>query len=90
MTFEDQLNALIFFHMEEHTSAQHLLQFLEDVIAPKDEIKKNSFSEAISLKRRLISRKIRKAINQRRRHIALFVKMQGKVVADATRFKLER
>ncbi|MBW2143740.1 MAG: IS4 family transposase, partial [Deltaproteobacteria bacterium] len=42
MTFEDQLKALIFFHLEEHTSAQHLLQVLEeddfarDVIAPEE------------------------------------------------------
>jgi hypothetical protein len=54
MTFEDQLKALIFFHLEEHTSAQHLLQVLEeddfarDVIAPEEGIKKSSFSEAIN------------------------------------------
>ena len=54
MTFEDQLKALIFFHLEEHTSAQHLLQVLEeddfarDVIAPEDGIKKSSFAEAIN------------------------------------------
>ena len=29
MTFEDQLNALIFFHLEEHTSARHLIQTLQ-------------------------------------------------------------
>jgi hypothetical protein len=40
MTFDDQLKTLIFFHLEEHTSAQHLLQFLEEddftrnIIAP--------------------------------------------------------
>jgi len=54
MTFEDQLKSLIFFHLEEHTSAQHLLQVLEeddfarDRIAPEDGIKKSSFSEAIN------------------------------------------
>ena len=54
MTFEDQLKALIFFHLEEHTSGQHLLQVLEedgfarDVIAPEEGIKKSSFSEAIN------------------------------------------
>ena len=54
MTFEDQLKALIFFHLEEHTSAQHLLQVLEeddfarDVIAPEEGIKKSSFAEAIN------------------------------------------
>jgi hypothetical protein len=52
MTFEDHLRALVFFHLEEHTSAQHLLQVLQEddfareVIAPKDGIKKSSFSEA--------------------------------------------
>ena len=54
MTFEDQLKALIFFHLEEHTSERHLLQVLEeddfarDVIAPKEGIKKSSFAEAIN------------------------------------------
>ena len=54
MTFDHQLKALIFFHLEEHTSAQHLLQVLEDddfarnVIAPEDGIKKSSFAEAIN------------------------------------------
>lgn len=52
MTFEDHLKALVYFHLEEHHSAQHLLQVLEqddfarDQIAPKDGIKKSSFSEA--------------------------------------------
>ena len=54
MTFEDQLKALIFFHLEEHTSARHLLQILEEddfargVIAPEEGIKKSSFAEAIN------------------------------------------
>ena len=54
MSFEEQLKALVFFHLEEHTSAQHLLQVLEEddfareVIAPKDGIKKSSFAEAIN------------------------------------------
>jgi len=52
MTLEDHLRALVFFHLEEHQSAQHLLQMLEEddfartSIAPKDGIKKSSFSEA--------------------------------------------
>lgn len=29
MSFQEQLNALIFFHLEEHTSGRHLLQVLE-------------------------------------------------------------
>ena len=54
MTFEDQLNALVFYHLEEHTSAQHLLQvlaeddFARNHIAPKQGIEKSSFSEAIN------------------------------------------
>jgi hypothetical protein len=52
MTFEDHLKSLIFFHLEEHTSAQHLLQVLEEddfarnFIAPEEGIKKSSFAEA--------------------------------------------
>ncbi len=54
MTFEDQLNALIFFHLEEHTSARHLIQVLKDDdfarthIAPEEGISRSSFSEAIN------------------------------------------
>jgi len=54
MTFEDQLNALIFFHLEEHTSARHLVQVLQEDdfasnnIAPEDGISRSSFSEAIN------------------------------------------
>ncbi len=54
MTFEDQLKILIFFHLEEHVSARHVLQVLEqddfarEHIAPEDGIKKSSFSEAIN------------------------------------------
>jgi hypothetical protein len=54
MEFEHQLNALILFHLEEQTSAQHLLQVLEEdsfahtEIAPPEGIKKSSFSEAIN------------------------------------------
>jgi len=54
MTFDEQLKALIFFHLEEHVSGQHLLQVLEaddfarDHIAPEEGIKKSSFAEAIN------------------------------------------
>jgi hypothetical protein len=54
MTFEDQLNALIFFHLEEHVSARHLIQTLKEDdfarinIAPEDGISRSSFSEAIN------------------------------------------
>ena len=49
MTLEDQLNALIYFHLEEHDSGRHLLQALEeddfarDHIVPQEGIKKSSF-----------------------------------------------
>jgi len=54
MTFEDQLNSLVYYHLEEHTSAQHLLQVLKEDdfarnhIAPREGIEKSSFSEAIN------------------------------------------
>jgi len=54
MNCEDQLNALIYFHLEEHASGRHLLQALEEddfarsVIAPGAGIKKSSFFEAIN------------------------------------------
>jgi hypothetical protein len=54
MTFEDQLKMLVFFHLEEHVSARHMLQVLEqddfarENIAPEDGIKKSSFFEAIN------------------------------------------
>ena len=54
MTFEDQLNMLIFFHLEEHVSARHMLQVIEqddfarENIAPEEGIKKSSFSEAVN------------------------------------------
>jgi len=54
MTFDDQLKALVFFHLEEHVSGQHLLQVLDedafarDHIAPKEGIKKSSFAEAVN------------------------------------------
>jgi len=54
MTFEDQLNALIFFHLEEHTSARHLVQvlrednFARENIAPEGGISRSSFSEAVN------------------------------------------
>ncbi len=54
MNFEDQLNALIYFHLEEHTSARHLIQTLQEDdfarnnIAPEGGISRSSFSEAIN------------------------------------------
>src|SRR4030042_569324 len=54
MTLEDQLNALIFSHLEEHTSGRHLVQvlnedrFAREHIAPKEGIEKSAFFEAIN------------------------------------------
>lgn len=54
MDFEHQLKALILFHLEEHNSAQHLLQVLKQdtfartAIAPAAGIEKSSFSEAMN------------------------------------------
>ena len=54
MTFDDQLKALIFYHLEEHASGSALLQALEqndfakECVAPPKGIKKSSFFEAIN------------------------------------------
>ncbi len=54
MTFEDQLKALVFFHLEDHKSGTHLVEVLEkddfarENIAPLKGIKKSSFFEAIN------------------------------------------
>jgi len=53
MSFEDQLNILVYFHLEEHRSGRHLLQVLKEehfarrYIAPVDGIEKSSFFEDI-------------------------------------------
>ncbi len=54
MNFEDQLKALVLYHLDEHTSGSHLLQVLEEdsfareQIAPAGGIKKSSFFEALN------------------------------------------
>jgi len=54
MTFEDQVNILIYFHLEEHHSGRHLLQVLKEEnfarrhVAPEGGIAKSSFFEDIS------------------------------------------
>ncbi len=54
MTFEDQINILVYFHLEECHSGRHLLQVLKDdhfarrYIAPEKGIAKSSFFEDIS------------------------------------------
>ncbi len=54
MTFEDQINILVYFHLEEHHSGRHLLQVLKEnhfarqYVAPEKGIEKSSFFEDIS------------------------------------------
>lgn len=54
MTFEDQLNALILFHLEDHTSGRELIQTLQEDeharehVAPVGGIEKSSFFEAVN------------------------------------------
>jgi hypothetical protein len=54
MDFEEQLRILVYYHLQEHCSAQHLLQALKEDefarqhIAPEQGIEKSSFSEAIN------------------------------------------
>ncbi len=54
LKFEDQLNALIYFHLQEHTSGRHLNQdlnendFARQCIAPDGGISRSSFSEAMN------------------------------------------
>ena len=54
MTFEDQLHALIFFHLQEHESARDLIQhlkeddFAKECVAPDGGISRSSFSEIIN------------------------------------------
>ena len=53
MEFEHQLNALIFFHLEEHTSGRHLIQDLQEDdfarknVAPPEGIQKSAFFDAM-------------------------------------------
>jgi hypothetical protein len=54
LSFDDQLNALIYFHLEEFSSGRELLQALEqnnfakECVAPPSGIKKSAFFEAIN------------------------------------------
>ena len=54
MTFEEQLNALVYFHLEEFVSGRHLIQALEqddfanECVSPPKGIKKSAFFEAIN------------------------------------------
>ena len=54
LLLEDQLNALIYFHLQEHSSARSLIQTMKDdefasqCIAPEGGISRSSFSEALN------------------------------------------
>ncbi len=54
MNFEDQLNSLIFFHLQEHNSARQLIQelkedeFAKENITPANGISRSSYSEIIN------------------------------------------
>ena len=54
MNFEQQLKALVLYHLDDHTSGRHLLQVLEEddfarsEIAPPEGIKKSSSFEAVN------------------------------------------
>jgi len=54
MSFEDQLKSLVYFHLQEHDSARHLIQdmkendFARQNIAPEGGISRSSFSEIIN------------------------------------------
>lgn len=54
MTFKDQVSALVYFHLQEHKSARHLIQdieendFAKENIAPEGGISRSSFSEIIN------------------------------------------
>lgn len=54
MDFEEQLRILVYYHLQDYRSAQHLLQglkeddFARQHIAPEQGIEKSSFSEAIN------------------------------------------
>jgi len=54
MTFNDQVSALVYFHLQEHKSARHLIQdlnendFAKQNIAPDGGISRSSFSEIIN------------------------------------------
>jgi hypothetical protein len=54
LSFEDQLNALLYFHLYEHESGRELIQdlseneFAKQCVAPEGGISRSSFSEAIN------------------------------------------
>jgi len=97
MDFEDQLKALIFFHLEDHVSGRQLLQFLEEddfareCVAPKGGIKKSSFFEAINTRGleqlqylfQALYAKARQSLPKKHAHLGELVAIDGSLI-DAT------
>jgi len=94
MTFEDMLKSLVYFHLEEHQSASHLLQVLEEDdfarknIAPEKGIKKSSFSEAVNSRGldqflqlfQLLQAKATKIIPKEYDHLGELVAIDGSLI----------
>ena len=94
MSFEDQLKALIFYHLEEHSSGRELLQvlkqddFARQNIAPKDGIEKSSFFEAINTRGleqlqfvyHNLSRKAKIVLPDRYAHLGNLVAIDGSLI----------
>jgi len=88
MTFEDQLNALIFFHLEEHESARELIQnlnhneFAKAYITPEGGISRSSFCEAINTRG---LKQLQHVFNELYKHAAMVLPKQyeelGELVA---------
>ncbi len=54
MTFEDQLKMLVFFHLEEHVSARHMLQVLDQDDFARENIAPEGASRKAASSRRSI------------------------------------
>lgn len=94
ITFDDQLKALLYYHLEEFTSGRELLQALEqnnfakDFIAPRDGIKKSAFFEAINTRGldqlsdlfTFLVKKAGGAIPPKYRHLGNLVAVDGSLI----------
>ncbi|NER06129.1 MAG: IS4 family transposase [Okeania sp. SIO3C4] len=94
MSFEDQLNALIYFHLQEHTSARHLVQDLNDndfaraCIAPDGGISRSSLSEILNARGleplqfvyRELYKKARKALPKEYAELGTLISVYGTLI----------
>lgn len=94
LSFEDQLRILVYFHLQEHRSARHLLQDLEEnefvraLIAPEDGIKRSSFCEALNTRGleqltalfELLQKDAANRIPKRDKHLGTLVAIDGSVI----------